>query len=68
MEFFRFGLNLCAGCIKSCCIMMFGSIPSIDYPDILDLLCCKKIPCVDVTGSLAVLTYQVQNSVRLSSL
>lgn len=40
----------------------------MDYPDILDLLCCKKIPCVDGTGGLAVLTHQVQNSVRLRSL
>lgn len=36
---------------------MFGSIVPMDYPDILDLLCCKKISCVDVMGGLAVLTY-----------
>lgn len=29
----------------------------MDYADILDLLCCKKMSCVDVTGGLAVLTY-----------
>lgn len=35
---------------------MFEGIVPMDYPDMLDLLCCKKISCVDVTGGLAVLT------------
>lgn len=29
----------------------------MDYVDILDLLCCKKMFCVDVIGGLVVLIY-----------
>lgn len=44
MGLFGFGLPHYAGCGKWYCMKTSASIVHKDYPDVLDLLCCKKYP------------------------